>query len=413
MSDIARTIFSCYLYFLYLQIYWSFEYVKEFIRFVATGTVRVPLKKVRLGRILYSHKRDPEEISRREDFVTWDKGFAPFSILKSGNWALYTLDKRGAIFVELPKPLQEYTIDKYPFIFTPTHEEAKQTAELSLEAFIDFANDLEKDGKVPRTLLFTNTARCASTLFGSMLNHPGHSIVLGEPHVLTCMSVGYGEGYWDKEDLNQLLPAIVKSLRKDISPKYLFVIKTESMEVRLVPFFKSLVPEMMHVFMFRKKGLDSVERMCLRDPRMPVLNAIYNISPRVSTTLFGWLQAGEGPHFRVLKPRHMKEWSMLVYAAPYSYYMQNEDAFDFPVVWHHELISDAEQVLRPIFEKLSIPEECLPNALSCLNRDSQKGTFLSQDSIRDIHPTPMTPALESSLRLYVEHMKIPKEIVGF
>ncbi|KAI1706061.1 hypothetical protein DdX_13292 [Ditylenchus destructor] len=405
---------SLFIYVLYLAVYWIIEFTKHSKRSVIDGSPQIPEKCVRLGKIIYSLKRIPEEICRREDFVTLDNGFAPVTILKAGHWVLYTLDKRGAIFVELSKPLREYTIDKYPFVCTPMFEEAQQVAELSLESFIKFTKELEMvNDKPPHTLLFTNTARCCSTLFGAMLNHPGYSMVIGEPHVLACLSIGYGEGYWSERDMSTLLPAAMKAIRKDIPSDVLLVIKTESTEARLVGLLHRLMPEIQHIFMFRRGGLDSVDRMYLRDPRNAIIFRIYNFWPLLVTTVFGWLEAGQGVFARKLQPSHNKEWAMLCWAAPYSYYLRFKDTFDFPLVLHKDLMKNPEETLRPIFEKLSIPLECLPNALSCLDHDSQKGTFTSQEVMKSIVATTMTPQLEKSLRRYAEHLKIPyEEVMG-
>ncbi|KAI1709461.1 hypothetical protein DdX_11248 [Ditylenchus destructor] len=68
-----------------------FEYVKEFIKFIATGNVRVALKKdFRLGK-MYSLK-GPEEISRCEDLSRGTTDLRRFRF-PSRELALYTSDK--------------------------------------------------------------------------------------------------------------------------------------------------------------------------------------------------------------------------------------------------------------------------------------------------------------------------------
>ena len=99
--------------------------------------------------------------------------------------------------IELPKPLSHYSIDKYPFVFIPTFEEAIRVAELDLDTYVSLVEELEVDYKPPQTLFFSNTARCASTLFGSMLQHENHSTVIAEHHALTILSIGLKEGYWN------------------------------------------------------------------------------------------------------------------------------------------------------------------------------------------------------------------------
>ena len=110
---------------------------------------------------------------------------------------------------------------------------------------------------------------------------------------------------------------------------------------------------MKHIYMFRRKALESVERVLQRDARLHILLHLYNISPFLATQ-FGFIVANEGALQRQLKPTHIKEWAMLVYGGSYMVYKQNKDSFDFPVVWHDELIKSPEKVLLPIFDKVSI-----------------------------------------------------------
>ncbi|KAE9551072.1 hypothetical protein FO519_005709 [Halicephalobus sp. NKZ332] len=378
---------------------------------VFNGSSEIPLKKARLGRIIFRKKRDPEEICRREDFVTVDDGFIEKSALKNEDWTVYSLDKSGVVFVQLPQKLQEYTIDKYPFVFIPIFEEAMRTAEMDLDSFLSLSNELEVDYKPPKTLFFTNTARCASTLFGSMLQHENHSIVIGEHSSLIGISIGYSENYWSSEEVEKLLPALVKVIRKGIPSEKLFVLKGASTEVKLVPFFSKTMPEILHIFMFRKKGIESVEKMLLRDPQQLILARIYQFSP-FFTTLFGYVSACEGKSYRELKPKEVKEFSMIVYGAPYSYYKKNQEIFDFDIVWHHELIQNCENVLKPIFEKLGLPLDLLATAKSRLNRDSQQNTFLSQSALAGIQTTQMTEEVKSNLRRYAERFQMEADVSG-
>lgn len=398
------------VYGIYLLGWHLFQRFKQ-IRRLVNGSAEVSLKEARLHRIIFRRKRDPEEIARREDFLTVDDGIISMERLKEPQWTVYSIDKKRVFLVELPHPLSYYSIDKYPFIFVPLFDHAIRLAELDLDAYVALGDQLEVDYKAPRTLFFTNTARCASTLFGSMLQHEGRSLVIAEHHGLTILSLGLKEGYWNDNDINRILPATVKYLRKRIPADQLMVFKTTSSEVNLVPYLTQLFPEMKHIFMFRRRGLASVERVIHRDPQYLALLQLYNFSPYLAT-LFGFLVANEGPLQRQLKPAHIKEWSMLVYGGSYLTYKQNKDAFDYPVVWHDELIDHPEKILKPIFDDLDLPESCIPAAVERTQRDSQANTFLSRDSLQHITITEMTPELKKSLHRYAEKLQMEPDVAG-
>jgi hypothetical protein len=401
---------SLILYGLYLLGWHVFQRTKRVYR-LFYRTSDIPLKQARLGRILYRHKRDPEEISRREDFVTMDDGFISKEVLKGPEWQIYTLDKKGAVFVETPKPLSHYTIDKYPFVYLPLFEESIRVAEIDLESYLSFGDQLEVDYKPPRCLFFTNTARCASTLFGSMLQHDGHSTVIGEHYALTVLSIGLKDGYWTDNDVERLLPTTIKLIRKCIPSNHLLVFKGSSAEVMLVPYLTRQFPEIKHVFMFRRKAIPSVERVIARDPSQYLLLQLYNFSPFLATQ-FGFLVANEGALQRQLKPTHIKEFAMLVYGGSYMIYKQNKDSYDFPIVWHDQLIATPEKVLAPIFAEMDIPESCIPDAVARMQRDSQDSTFLSREKLQDIPITEMTSELKANLQRYAEKLQMEPDVVG-
>ena len=79
-----------------------------------SGVYSIPdeVTPVRLESIIYRRKRDPEEISRIDDFVALHHSFAPLDILDSPHWALYALDHDNAYFVQLPHPMTYYDVAK-------------------------------------------------------------------------------------------------------------------------------------------------------------------------------------------------------------------------------------------------------------------------------------------------------------
>uniref|UniRef100_A0A914QQQ6 Uncharacterized protein n=1 Tax=Panagrolaimus davidi TaxID=227884 RepID=A0A914QQQ6_9BILA len=137
----------------------------------------------------------PAEIARREDFVTADDGFISVEVLTGPNWSVYSLDKKGALFVEMPKPISSYSIEKCPFIYPHLFEDSIRVAEIDLKTYFKFGDELESDYKPPKCLFFTNTARSASTLFGSMLHHEGHSTVISEHPALSTIAIKFCQGY--------------------------------------------------------------------------------------------------------------------------------------------------------------------------------------------------------------------------
>uniref|UniRef100_A0A914XNT6 Sulfotransferase n=2 Tax=Plectus sambesii TaxID=2011161 RepID=A0A914XNT6_9BILA len=395
------------IFAVYLILQQLFAFVQR-LYWMVTGLSDAPVDTpVRLMSILYRRKRDPEEMVRWEDFVVVHHSFAPVSILEGDRWAFYAIDRKFAYFVEMPEPVITYDAQKYPFVYVPYFEFSKQLAVISLSEMISWADQLAKRPQ-PKTVFYTNTARCGSTLFAQMLNHLGTSVCIGESYILTHLSIGYWEKYWHESEMETLLKAVVTILRKDVPADQLFILKGASTEARLVPIVARCMPEVKHVFMFRKGGLDSVERMLRRDKTQRILMELFLLCPPLSKA-FGWIVICECKWLRVIRPTTTKEWAAIAYASPYADYLKNKHLYCLPIVWHKDIIHDAENTLRPIFRELGLPEEKIKDALLCLKNDSQNGTFLSQSVMKDVKATEMTDAIRARFDTVAQILGVPKD----
>lgn len=96
-----------------------------------------------------------------------------------------------------------------------------------------------------------------------------------------------------------------------MSKDQICVIKTSSREIQLVPFLKPM-PEVKHVFLWRKNGMDSIERVIYRslgeyaDQIAPVYLKIYRSAQDTFNFLMGLLLFGDGWIFRKLNPQDVK-----------------------------------------------------------------------------------------------------------
>ncbi|KAK0407114.1 hypothetical protein QR680_019007 [Steinernema hermaphroditum] len=84
-----------------------------------------------------------------------------------------------------------------------------------------------------------------------------------------------------------------------------------------------------------------------------------------------------------LVPRDNLEWAAVLYGSPYSHYLKNKKKYT-TIVWYHDVMEDAEKTMSGLFEKLNIPQDCVPLAMKCKSLDSQDGTFLSREALSGI-----------------------------
>ncbi|EYC25880.1 hypothetical protein Y032_0011g1439 [Ancylostoma ceylanicum] len=257
----AWVVLQLQLYTIYSAFYWIFQRVTEAVR-VFNGTAEIPDGKVRMLSIVWRYKLDPEEIAKRKDFVLASGHFESTELLNNSHWTIYTIERDYVLFVLLPEPVYSYNITEYPFIFEALFERAIAVAEMKRTEFLKFAKQLAAQPQ-PGTVLYTNTARCGSTLLGKMLHRPGMSVCYAEHPALTVLSVALGEELMDESEVRELLHATVTCLRAHLPTGVVCILKTQSFEARLVPLCEG-IPNLKHIFMFRKKALLSVEKVVRR-----------------------------------------------------------------------------------------------------------------------------------------------------
>ncbi|CAI4231058.1 unnamed protein product [Auanema sp. JU1783] len=193
------TFFKLYFYFILLLINNVYEF---FVRIFCGHT---PAGKIRLRKILLRYRIDPEEISRTEDFLLSPGIFVEPASLDHPNWHIYCIDENLVTFVYLKSSIDKYSIAHYPFMYEHMNADTVQVAQLSHDDFIKLANTFEQKSQ-PKTVLFTNTARCGSTLMAKMLHHPGKSICYGEPHCLANLAI--------MDNANILSPEVISLLSR-------------------------------------------------------------------------------------------------------------------------------------------------------------------------------------------------------
>ncbi|KAJ1357375.1 hypothetical protein KIN20_015511 [Parelaphostrongylus tenuis] len=377
LSEKILIVLRLQLYTVYLLLQLFYQKLIQLFR-TWKGTEEIPSGKVRVYSILWRYKVDPEEIPKRSDFILAPGYVDEIDLLKSSHWIIYTIEKDYVLFALLPEPIYSYHISRYPFMYVPMFEKALAVAEVTHEEFLRFGQQLEEKPQ-PKTVLYTNTARCGSTLFGRMLNRPGISVCYGEPPSLTALSIALGENLMNETKVGNLLHACIICMRAHLPDGVLCVLKTQSFEARLVPLCKD-ISNLKHIFMFRKKALFSVERACRRTEFHSMLMLkLYYISPHL-LHFIGALHAGEGRWLRTLQPQNIRELAAIVLASPMSYYEKNKDMYCHPIIWFHEVINDTENVLTSVFNKIDIPLSCVAEAAGCKNSDSQENSFLSQQN---------------------------------
>ncbi len=85
----------------------------------------------------------------------------------------------------------------------------------------------------------------------------------------------------------------------------------------------------------------------------------------------------------------MVELSQMHYLLPYKHFLDNRSAFCTEPILYSQLVNDTENTMRRVLFACGMGacQDTLDEAVRCLSIDSQVGTFLSQQNVREIKPT--------------------------
>ncbi|CAI4231057.1 unnamed protein product [Auanema sp. JU1783] len=161
--------------------------------------------------------------------------------------------------------------------------------------------------------------------------------------------------------------------------------KTTSGEARLVKYCDD-VSNLKHMFMFRKSGLLSVERVIRREEAVNrYLLRLLHLNPDL-TRFVSNLISMERENILKCQAKTIKELAAIVYASPLAFYQKNKNADKYchPIVYHHDIINNTAETLKSLFSAIDIPLDCIDNAVACKSEDSQKDSFLAVEKLRHI-----------------------------
>ncbi|CAD6198651.1 unnamed protein product [Caenorhabditis auriculariae] len=402
-KDHFKLSFRIIFYYLYIVIRLFIHQIVKAFRIYKKQQV-IPEGQIRINNILYRHKLDPEQIAHDCDFLLSGSFLADYSVLKSPQWVPYAIYKDVVYYVLLPKDVKQYSARSTSFIFVPMFEEALAVAEVPMPTFLNLFQSIEEP---PKTVLYTNTARCGSTLLARMLDNEGKSVCLAEPHVLCHLAMGQQQKYFSDLELPNLARAVFNSLRWHVPKDQVLILKTTSCEASLVPFCTE-VPNLKHIFMFRKNGFQSVEKMVHREGAL--IKWDLDRFNRLPPSYPGSLICQEYNYAQKLTPRTLREWTAIVYAAPYSHYLKNKKFYCSDVIWFHDVIGETRKTLESLFEKIDIPASCVDEAAERLESDSQAGSFLSSSLLTHIKLSPITQEDRAMFSRYARVMEIPEDV---
>ncbi|CAF1168547.1 unnamed protein product [Rotaria sordida] len=133
--------------------------------------------------------------------------------------------------------------------------------------------------------------------------------------------------------------------------------------------------------------------------------------PKLGKWLFGYQY--EKCTTDKVKPQGLLESTMVIFGAPYSFFLKNRHYYALPEVTYENLVSKPEDTLSAVFDVCGISKLLISEAVTALNRDSQAGTILSRDKMAQVKNLELTTLDRKKLNELVKKMELPESVFHF
>lgn len=363
-----------------------------YYRFMGLESQLYEKDSLEIGTIIYRHKSIEGDMASPSDFIWYRKEVTNCqTLLTQLNWSMYVVDEKFVYFVLMPKPAAEYTVKIAPFVYMKQYEDCIEVARCTLENFFRLTDDLEHSGGL--IVYESSAARSGSTLMAQLLQATNKCSVFGEPDAFTALTNMIDKNQMENNQIESTVRALIRFLCKSQKKSEIYVIKTQSNCIRLVPYIKKVCPDVKHFFMFRtntRRILTSLEKIVRRGSGGEEIVFLWNkFSPSVACWLVNFANFEYG-YMKRFGIKDCMDIAILTHIHAYHDFIKHRNLFDLPWVLYENLASKPSETLKSVLELCEIPLDAIQDALKVFNSDSQAGTILSQESMKNVKSVELT-----------------------
>jgi len=291
--------------------------------------------------------------------------------------------------------------------------DALQLARIPIKDFCTFAcHSLGPlKGKV---VFFTNCPRSGSTLITQMVQVDQQVVTVAEPMAFSNLVTMYDANILSSDLFNAILRSLFYTYCKNMAEDQIYILKMPSDGAALVGHIHKLLPEIPHIFQFREnveKALISSYKMVQEIDSWETAMYFNTNFPRLGMWLFGYQY--EQRTIDKVKPQSLLESTMVIFGAPYYFFLKNRHCYALPEVTYENLVSKPEDTLSAVFDVCGISKLFIPEGVAALNRDSQAGTMMSRDKMVQVKNLELTALDRKKLNELVKKMELPESLFHF
>lgn len=375
-----------------------------------------------LWEIERKNKSNELNIASRQDFqLKTPTSMHEDSIICNPQLSLYCLDdkSKSAVFVETPP---EVEISQHSFYYQAQYEHAQRVVTVPYEILNRLAETMDREF---HTLVFIySVGRCGSTLLSRAFAQVNSILSLSEPDVYTQIVAARPSNGTRDAELTRLAQSCTSLLYKSARPgQNVFIIKFRSFSIHIADLLFKAFPFARSVFLYRdaetwarsaarafdifnptileRSAVAVQEEGEMMDRLIPLLPKYIRcrghagmddnddlddsfISPRLKA------QANRTDPLRRQLPgdlrpaaiSQMKILALMWLSVMERYLELDASGVPFSALRYESLVANPDRVLRAIFEYCHVSSEALSVAAAVFSRDSQGGTKLSWERVR-------------------------------
>jgi len=328
--------------------------------------------------IVESLRERPFQLTDISDFRLRESDQIPAEkILESPHITLYGLDFENsrAVFVETPP---DVNLSHAPFYFITQYEKANRVLTITFETMIRLARSISVDDT--RLVFIQSVGRSGSTLASQIFAQIPGVLNISEPDALTLLTVARNSGSYNEDDLVTLLKATICLLCKT-DTETAWVIKGRSYIIGLVDWLYQIFPLARNLFLYRHAETWLRSSLSSFGDSGELTNEERRAKEIERRALFGSLVPSVAQFDANQYLSHAGALTLVWLSIMERYVRYDGMGIEMLAIRFASWRSDPRKTAEAMLRYCGCKPADMTAVYETLNRDSQEGTGLSQESI--------------------------------
>ena len=386
--QLVKFIGSATIFAFYLAMYGILAIINGLLRHI--NGRQTNNKNIRFGRILLRRQFHDFEYSSVRDFLCIYTSTVENEYILKHNVSLYAVSKHEAIFIEVPVDKNIHCSDENSFFHMAQFRRSTHVMRMPISLFHALAERLG-DPSIP-VIWISSTARCGSTLLCQILEKVPGTLLLAEPDAPTNIDFMQKMNTISESERIKLITSTVRFLCKSNPSTARICIKTRGICSVFMGDISKLFPNIKQIFMYRNcrettmsllaflssmpysdlgRSILDYDKLSILKPFFQKQSAIYFICELK--------EHNNATSYRYSNTVEMCAcmWAKYIVLARD---VMSRDNNILPIKYE-DLVAEKRKMCEMLFERLGLDTWHLNTSLSAYDKDSQRGSIVSQQRI--------------------------------